>query len=122
MNDRWENTLQVRRSKAYELRLDDVKEAYAKIGYDAAYAEALCVPPESAPDSHIFELHKKAMQAAPNQSERNDLSAALTLLGRERESDEMRKMGESGQTIMSVDDAYAALSAPRNAVDDGLIM
>jgi ubiquitin carboxyl-terminal hydrolase 25/28 len=34
----------------------------------------------------------------------------------------MRLMGERGQTVMSVDDAYNALGAPRDAVDDGLIM
>lgn len=92
------------------------------IGYTDDYAEQICVSPEEAPDKHIYELHKKATLAASDQIERNGLSEALALIGRHRGSDEMRKMGETGQTLMSVDEAYASLSAPRNAVDDGLIM
>lgn len=114
-------TLSESRSKSHA-DTGDISAAYAKIGYDDAYAEVICVTADDAPDNHIFEMHKKATQAAANQTERNELSQALALIGKHRGSAEMRRMGESGQTMMSVEDAYAALSAPRDAVDDGLIM
>lgn len=34
----------------------------------------------------------------------------------------MINLGRSGKTDMSVDDAYSALSAPKESIDDGLIM
>lgn len=34
----------------------------------------------------------------------------------------MKRLGGSGQTFLSFDEAYRALSAPRDSIDDGLIM
>ncbi len=34
----------------------------------------------------------------------------------------MKRLGGSGQTFLSVDEAYRALSAPKESIDDGLIM
>ena len=96
-------------------------EAYSKIGFTQDYAAEITVEPEEAPDSHILELHKRANQGA-SASERREISQALIIIGRDRGSKEMQDLGESGESFMSLEDAYAALSAPRNSIDDGLIM
>ncbi|WWC89454.1 uncharacterized protein L201_004378 [Kwoniella dendrophila CBS 6074] len=101
---------------------DDLEKAYNLIGYTSDYAETLCVLPSEAPDSHIFDLHKKAVQSSSSASERQNLSNALLLIGRERGSDVMKQLGESGQTLMSVQEAYSALNCPEDAIDDGLLM
>lgn len=80
------------------------------------------VPPSDAPDDYILDIHKTSMKAAITSADKTAISKALILLGRYRKNDVMRQLGESGQTTLSVDEAYAALSAPRDAVDDGLIM
>ena len=82
----------------------------------------MAIEPHEAPDDYILRLHKSAVQAANTASERSDLAAALKLIGRHRGSSEMEGLGSAGKTFMSVDDAYAALSAPRDCIDDGLIM
>ncbi|ORX36800.1 hypothetical protein BD324DRAFT_627205 [Kockovaella imperatae] len=99
----------------------DLREAYSKIGFTPEYASEITVEPEEAPDSHILELHKKACMAATT-AERREISQALVLIGRDRDSQELQDLGKSGETFMSLDDAYAALSAPRDSIDDGLIM
>ena len=99
----------------------DLRDAYTRIGFTHEYAEAITVEPEEAPDHHILELHKTSSQGA-SAFRRRDLSQALLLIGRERESETMQQIGRSGETFLSVDDAYAALSAPKESIDDGLIM
>ena len=101
--------------------LADLRDAYARIGFTREYADTITVEPEEAPDHHILELHKTAAQGA-SASYRRELSQALLLIGRERQSESMQQLGQSGETFLSVDDAYAALSAPKESIDDGLIM
>lgn len=67
-------------------------------------------------------MHKSAIQASTSSQQRQDLNKALVLIGKERRSEQLKSMGENGQTLVSVQEAYEALSAPRDAVDDGLIM
>ncbi|WRT66247.1 uncharacterized protein IL334_003200 [Kwoniella shivajii] len=101
---------------------DDVDRAYNLIGYTSDYAETLCVLPHEAPDSHILDLHKKAIQAATTSNAKQDIARALIIIGKERNSDIMRQLGETGQTLMSVQEAYSALNCPEDAIDDGLLM
>ncbi|WWC61766.1 uncharacterized protein I303_104351 [Kwoniella dejecticola CBS 10117] len=101
---------------------DEVDKAYNLIGYTPEYTETLCVLPSEAPDDHILDLHKKAVQSSSTSQEKQDLSKALIILGRERGSELMKTLGENGQTLMSVQEAYSALSCPEDAVDDGLLM
>ncbi|OCF36740.1 hypothetical protein I316_01336 [Kwoniella heveanensis BCC8398] len=101
---------------------DIVVVAYDAIGYTSSHAEEICVMPHEAPEDYILNMHKKAVQAATSPNERWELSRALLLIGRERKSELMQRLGDSGQTLMSVEEAYAALSCPMDAVDDGLLM
>ena len=84
--------------------------------------DSIGVEATEAPESYILDLHKKAMQASSNAVERSELAQVLTLIGRDRDSDIMKRLGGSGQTFLSVDEAYRALSAPRESIDDGLVM
>ncbi|KAK8864283.1 hypothetical protein IAR55_001529 [Kwoniella newhampshirensis] len=101
---------------------DDIDRAYQTIGYTSQHVEVIGVDAPEAPDDYVLDLHKRAVQTATSTQEKQDLARALVLLGRERNSDLMKRLGGSGQALISVDEAYAALSAPRDAVDDGLIM
>lgn len=67
-------------------------------------------------------MHKKAVQATTNAAARSDLAEALSLIGRDRGDSLMLRLARSGDTFLSLDEAYAALSAPRDSIDDGLIM
>lgn len=67
-------------------------------------------------------MHREATQKASNQQERQELSSALATIGKHRKNGMMVRFGESGQSLMSVDEAYAALSAPKDSIDDGLIL
>lgn len=67
-------------------------------------------------------MHREALQGAHDPAQRTALGQALQIVGRHRKNSAMQRLGSSGQSIMSVDEAYAALSAPRESVDDGLIM
>ena len=96
--------------------------AYKRIGYDDSHATLIGVEPEDAPEDYILNLHKTAMQSASAGWERNEICSALELIGRDRESKTMLRLAKSGHTFLSVDEAYAALSAPRDCIDDGLIM
>lgn len=78
--------------------------------------------PTEAPDTYIYDLHKSAMKSATSPAERLEISEALKLIGRARKSEAMQKMAENGQTMLSVAEAYAALSAPNDSIDEGLIM
>lgn len=80
------------------------------------------VEPEDAPDEYILNQHRTATQAASTQADKAECARALTLIGRARGSETMIRLGESGQTVMSVSEAYAALSCPQDAVDDGIVM
>jgi ubiquitin carboxyl-terminal hydrolase 25/28 len=100
----------------------DIQAAYARIGFTQEQVDLIGVEAAEAPESYILDLHKKAVQASSSPAERPEIAQALTLIGRERNSEVMRRLGRSGQTHLSVDEAYAALSAPRNSIDDGLIM
>ncbi|ORY34116.1 hypothetical protein BCR39DRAFT_518545 [Naematelia encephala] len=102
--------------------LDDVRNAYDRIGYTRDHADTISVEPHESPDDYILDMHKNAMQATTSQAERGEVSRALALIGQHRHSQALIKMGESGRTAISVDEAYSALSAPRDAVDDGLIL
>lgn len=86
------------------------------------HGEDIGIDASEAPDSYILDLHKTAIQATTTAAQRSELAQALTLLGRERDSEVMKRLGGSGQTFLSVDEAYAALSAPKQSIDDGLIM
>ncbi|KIR55761.1 ubiquitin carboxyl-terminal hydrolase 25/28 [Cryptococcus gattii Ru294] len=101
---------------------DEVLKAYSLIGYTRQHAEDISIPPQGAPDEYILSMHKSAIQASTSSQQRQDLNKALVLIGRERRSEQLKSMGENGQTLVSVQEAYEALSAPRDAVDDGLIM
>nr|KIR50274.1 ubiquitin carboxyl-terminal hydrolase 25/28 [Cryptococcus bacillisporus CA1280] len=101
---------------------DEVLKAYSLIGYTRQHAEDISIPPQGAPDEYILSMHKSAIQASTSSQQRQDLNKALVLIGRERRSDQLKSMGENRQTLVSVQEAYEALSAPRDAVDDGLIM
>jgi ubiquitin carboxyl-terminal hydrolase 25/28 len=50
------------------------------------------------------------------------MGQALELIGRERNNAMMRRLGGSGGSLLSLEEAYAALSAPADSIDDGLIM
>jgi ubiquitin carboxyl-terminal hydrolase 25/28 len=99
-----------------------VARAYNLIGYTKHYANTITVEPDEAPDDHILDLHKQATQKATNAAERAEIARALVVIGRSRNKEELIKLGRSGQTFLSVDDAYAALSAPKDSIDEGLIM
>jgi ubiquitin carboxyl-terminal hydrolase 25/28 len=100
----------------------DVEKAYARIGYTSDYAQVICVEPDEAPDDEILKMHREATQRALNQEERQEIASALVTIGRHRKNAMMVRFGESGQSLMTVDEAYAALSAPKDSIDDGLIM
>ncbi|EIW70776.1 hypothetical protein TREMEDRAFT_68214 [Tremella mesenterica DSM 1558] len=100
----------------------DIQGAYARIGYDQAHAASIEVEAHDAPDEYILDMHKKTMQASSSASDRAEISAALVLIGRERRSENIQQIGRGGQTFISVEDAYSALSAPRDCIDDGLVM
>ncbi|WVQ72603.1 hypothetical protein IAR50_002161 [Cryptococcus sp. DSM 104548] len=101
---------------------NDLLRAYSLIGYTSEHAETICVAPHEAPDEYILDMHKTAIQACTSPSARQDVNKALAKIGKARESTMMQDMAEKGQTTVSVQEAYEALSAPRDAVDDGLIM
>lgn len=67
-------------------------------------------------------MHREATQKAGNQQEIKEISSALAVIGKHRKNAMMVRFGESGQSLMTVDEAYAALSAPKDSIDDGLIM
>ena len=101
--------------------IEDVSSAYIKLGYTSEHAELLAVEAADGPDDYILNLHKAAMTSATS-SEKAELCKALTLIGLSRHSVIMQRLGNSGQTILTVDEAYSALSAPKDSIDDGLIM
>jgi len=80
------------------------------------------VEPEDAPEDYLLQLHKNATAASTNAVERTRLARALTLIGNTRNSELMTQLGGSGQTFLSLEEAYRSLSAPRDSVDDGLIL
>jgi ubiquitin carboxyl-terminal hydrolase 25/28 len=86
------------------------------------HASTISVEPQEAPEDYILELHKNKTRAATSASERSALSQALTLIGRDRNSDVMIRLGENGQSFLSVNEAFSELSAPLDSVDEGLIM
>lgn len=100
----------------------DLEQAYARIGYTKEYADAITVEADEAPPDEILKMHREANQRATNPSERAEVSQALKLIGKHRKDSMMERLGGSGQTVMSVDEAFSALSAPRDSIDDGLIM
>jgi ubiquitin carboxyl-terminal hydrolase 25/28 len=67
-------------------------------------------------------MHQIAMQSCTNSSDRAEISQAVQLLGRHRKNAEMQRLGRSGAAIPSVVEAYEALNAPHDAVDDGLVL
>ncbi|ODO08058.1 hypothetical protein I350_03641 [Cryptococcus amylolentus CBS 6273] len=101
---------------------NDLLRAYSLIGYTTDHAETICVAPHEAPNDYILDMHKKAIRACTSPSARQDVNDALAKIGKARESFMLQCMAEKGQTTVSVQEAYEALSAPRDAVDDGLIM
>lgn len=100
----------------------ELNHAYALIGYDAAHVTTLGVEACDAPEYYILDLHKKAVLAADGPDRRAELGRALAIIGTDKGSTHMINLGRSGKTDMSVDDAYSALSAPKESIDDGLIM
>jgi ubiquitin carboxyl-terminal hydrolase 25/28 len=101
---------------------DEVQQAYARIGYTVEHASEIDVEASDAPVEYILDLHKKAVTASTSSVERQEVFDALKLIGRHRGSDEILGYANEGKTVMSVQDAYEALSCPMDAVDDGLIM
>ena len=67
-------------------------------------------------------MHRVAVQSTSDQNEKSMMGQALDLIGRHRKNEQMRRLGGSGKSLMSVEEAYAALSAPSDSIDDGLIM
>lgn len=92
------------------------------IGYTTEYAQTICVEADEAPDDEILKMHREATQKASNQQDRQEISSALATIGKHRRNAMMVRFGESGQSLMTVEEAYAALSAPKDSIDDGLIM
>lgn len=80
------------------------------------------VEAEDAPDEEILRMHRVAVQSALDSKDKAFMCLALDLIGRHRKNHDMRRLGGSGQSLMSVEEAYAALSAPADSIDDGLIM
>ncbi|WVQ82427.1 hypothetical protein IAT38_004555 [Cryptococcus sp. DSM 104549] len=100
----------------------EVDNAYNLIGFTAEYADLVCITAEEAPASQILKMHKEAIDKASSASERSALSKALVVIGKQRRDQEMIKMGETETAMMSVKEAYEALSAPMDAVDEGVLM
>lgn len=96
--------------------------AYQLIGYDDAHADKIGVDGVDAPQDYILKMHKEAVQAANSGVQRSDLAEALKLIGKDRDDALMMRLARSGDTFLSVEDAYQALSAPQDCIDDGLIM
>lgn len=100
----------------------DVQQAYEKLGYTKDYADSIVVEADEAPDDEILRMHRVAVQSVSDPDEKATMGFALDLIGRHRKNDQMRRLGGSGKSLMSVEEAYAALSAPSDSIDDGLIM
>ena len=99
-----------------------MQEAYEKIGYTKHYADTIFVEAHEAPDDEILRMHRVAVQSVSDPYEKTLMGLALDLIGRHRKNNQMRRLGASGKSLMSVEEAYAALSAPSDSIDDGLIM
>lgn len=82
----------------------------------------ICVEPDEAPDDEILKMHREATQKAGNPEQKQGLSSALAIIGKHRKNRMMVRFGETGQSLMTLDEAFAALSAPKNSIDDGLIL
>ena len=103
--------------------LADVEAAYDRIGYNSHHASDIGVEAADAPDSYILTRHRDAIHAASRDpAERSAIHRALQIIGLERKSEQLQEFGKEGKIFMSVDDAYAELSAPKDSIDDGLIM
>lgn len=99
-----------------------MNQAYDKIGYTKSYADSIFVEAEEAPDDEILRMHRVAVQSVSDPADKTAMDQALELIGRNRMNGTMRRLGKSGQSLMSLEEAYAALSAPPDSIDDGLIM
>ncbi|KAK4683835.1 hypothetical protein P7C73_g6382, partial [Tremellales sp. Uapishka_1] len=102
--------------------LEDLDNAYSRIGYTVEQASTIGVDAAEVPQDYLLTLHKAAFQAATKAEERSAIAEALVLVGKSRKDELMIKLGSSGQIMLSVDEAYSALSAPKDSIDDGLIM
>ena len=102
--------------------LEELRAAYALIGYTVEHQSQVDVEPDAVPPEYVLSLHKTAVQNSSSSQAKNEIMDALKLIGRHRRSDEMVELASSGRTVMSVHEAYEALSCPMDAVDDGLIM
>jgi ubiquitin carboxyl-terminal hydrolase 25/28 len=89
---------------------------------DGHYADTIFVEAHEAPDEEILRMHRVAVQSVSDPHEKILIGLALDLIGRHRKNAQMRRLGASGKSMMSVEEAYAALSAPSDSIDDGLIM
>lgn len=67
-------------------------------------------------------MHQVAMKSCTTPSDRAEISQAIQLLGRHRKNAEMQRLGRAGSSLPTVEEAYEALSAPHDAVDDGLVL
>jgi ubiquitin carboxyl-terminal hydrolase 25 len=101
---------------------EDLQQAYATIGYTVEHESLIGIDTHEAPDSYILELHKSAVQTCASSDAKTQIFEALKLIGRHRGSKEISDLANSGKTMMTVAEAYEALSCPMDAVDDGLIM
>ena len=99
-----------------------MQNAYEKIGYTETYASSIYVEAHEAPDEEILRMHRIAVQSCTTPSDKAEMARALELIGRHRNNSTMRRLGGSGSSLMSLEEAYAALSAPPDSIDDGLIM
>jgi ubiquitin carboxyl-terminal hydrolase 25/28 len=99
-----------------------LQSAYEKIGYTDEYAMNIYVDAHEAPDEEILRMHRVAVQSVSNPADKAEMAQALEIIGKHRKNHTMRRLGGSGQSLMSVEEAYAALSAPADSIDDGLIM
>lgn len=92
------------------------------IGYTPEHAREISVEPQEAPEHYVLDQHKSAMKAATTPGRRQDISNALKIIAKDRNSSVMMTLAENGQTMLTPEEAYAALSAPQDSIDEGLIM
>ena len=103
------------------LHAEELQQAYDRIGFSQQHSDFIMIEPQEAPDEYILGLHRTAVHASSSPSERAGMHQALLLIGRSRKSTLLQDMAESGQTLLTVDDAYQALGVNRETPDDMII-
>jgi hypothetical protein len=94
------------RQTVTELTAGDITRAYATIGYTEDHTVLICVSPQESPDEYILTMHKQAMKNAKSPADRSAVSEAITIIGTSRNNEIMKEYGRTGQTMITVEDAY----------------